>query len=228
MTIRIFVSAVLTASVFLSSQIQADAYSEYRENPSADTAFAYIHQVASHPRCGNCHGAVENGLHRPTVGDRRKIHPMNISFIHNLVLRAEGDGFVQIPDTAQPVNCRSCHHNSNGASPGMPPGAANDLMPGFVWHMPPVSMLLPADISPAMLCEKWLDPASNSFLAVRGGRDDMKTFEKEFVHHASDDPLVRWSWNPGPGRTPAPGTHADFVAAMKLWIRNGAACPDPS
>jgi len=68
----------------------------------------------------------------------------------------------------------------------------------------------------------------NSFLAQRGGRDDMKTFKKEFEHHVSDDPLVRWAWNPGPGRTPAPGTHAQFAKAMSVWINGGAPCPTES
>jgi hypothetical protein len=87
-------------------------------------------------------------------------------------------------------------------------------------------MIVPADISPQQLCENWLDPGKNSCLAFRGSRDDMKTFEKEFVHHVSDDPLIRWAWNPGPGRSPAPGTHQEFVTAMQLWIDQGAPCPN--
>jgi hypothetical protein len=53
----------------------------------------------------------------------------------------------------------------------------------------------------------------------------MDVFKKEFIHHVKDDPLVRWAWAPGPGRTPAPGTHLDFVKAMKLWIQEGVPCP---
>jgi len=91
-------------------------------------------------------------------------------------------------------------------------------MPGFVWHMPPPTMIIGSDMTPSKLCNNWLNPRLNSFLAQRGGRDDMKTFKKEFEHHVSDDPLVRWAWNPGPGRTPAPGTHAQFAKAMSVWI----------
>ena len=45
------------------------AYTAYKSQPNADTAFAYLFDVATSPRCVNCHGVVENGAHRPTVGD---------------------------------------------------------------------------------------------------------------------------------------------------------------
>ncbi|MNP45440.1 hypothetical protein D3C76_1393620 [compost metagenome] len=154
------------------------------------------------------------------------MHPMNISSANNLVLKVEGNKFIKAPNSTQPVNCGGCHLDANGTVIGMPPGAANDLMPGFVWHMPPPTMILSRDMTPQQLCDNWLDPAKNSFLAIRGGRDDLVTFEKEFVHHVRDDPLIRWAWEPGPGRTPAPGAHKDFVKAMQLWISKGAKCPD--
>lgn len=220
-----YLLAILSVFV-VSNTAFSDAYQDYKASPSGETAFEYLHQVATHPRCSNCHGVMDGGVHRPTVGDERRPHPMNISSANNLRLTVENHHFVQVPNSTQPVNCRSCHQNKNGASPGMPPGAANDLMPGFVWHMPPPTMIVPADISPTQLCANWLDPAKNSFLAFRGSRDDMKTFEKEFVHHVSDDPLIRWAWNPGPGRSPAPGTHQEFVTAMQLWIDQDAPCPN--
>lgn len=208
-----------------NSKIALTAYEKFSKKPNPDTAFAYLHQVATHPRCANCHGVEEDGLHRPTVGENREIHPMNISFLNNLQLRVEDGKFVQ-STSGQPVTCRGCHQDSNGKEPDMPPGAANDLMPGFVWHMPPITMKIDRDMSAEKLCEQWLNPASNSNLAYRGGRNDMKTFKKEFEHHVKDDPLVRWAWNPGPGRSSAPGSHDEFVAAMSLWIDGGAPCPN--
>jgi len=202
----------------------ADQYEEYQKAPSAESAFGYLYQVATHPRCANCHGVVENGVHRPTVGDQRVNHPMNISAANNMKLTVKDGRFVTQPG-GQAVNCRSCHQTENGEEAGMPPGAANDLMPGFIWHMPPVTMAIEKDLTPNALCENWLDPAKNSFLAYRGGRSDLKTFKKEFEHHVKDDPLVRWAWKPGMNRTPAPGSHAEFVQAMKTWIAAGAPCP---
>lgn len=213
--------------LLLSGQfVLADAFQDYVAAPTPEKAFAYLHQVTTHQRCVNCHGVIENGLQRPMVGDDSHIHPMNISSVHNLILKVEGKGFVESPNSNQPISCRGCHRDVNATAKGMPPGAANDLMPGFVWHMPPPTMILTKDMSPQTLCDNWLNPIKNSFLAQRGGRDDMVTFKKEFVHHVSDDPLVIWAWQPGPGRQPVPGSHDDFVRAMKLWIDAGAKCPD--
>jgi hypothetical protein len=39
------------------------------------------------------------------------------------------------------------------------------------------------------------------------------------------DTLVGWAWHPGAGRTPAPGTQAQFGALIDAWIASGAACP---
>lgn len=220
--VALLLAGLLAPSLALA---QSDPYRAFMKEPNQETAFSYLHQVATHPRCANCHGKVIDGAHRPTVGDDQRPHPMNISSTNNLRLMVEDHEFKEIPNTSAPVNCRNCHADKNGAQPGMPPGAANDLMPGFVWHMPPASMIIAEDLTPQQLCENWLDPAKNSFLAFRGGRDDLKTFEKEFVHHVRDDPLIRWSWQPGPGRTPAPGEHGDFVKAMQLWIDEGANCP---
>jgi len=207
------------------SAAHAAPYEDFTQAPSPENAFKYIHQVTTHPRCVNCHGVMKDGVQRPLVGDDSRLHPMNISAVHNLRLQVEGKKFVEIANSSQPVNCRSCHQNSNGTAPGMPPGAANNLMPGFIWHMPPPTMILSRTMTAAQLCEQLLDSKRNSFLAYRGGRNDMATFKKEFVHHVSDDPLVIWAWQPGPGRTAAPGTHQDLVAAMKLWIDAGAPCP---
>lgn len=208
-----------------ASQALANPYDAFKTRATPDTAFTYLHQVATHPRCANCHGVVSEGVHRPTVGDNRLNHQMNISFLNNFTLRVQDGKFVP-SGNLNPVNCRGCHQDKNGTDPGLPPGASNNLMPGFVWHMPPVTMKIERDLTPKQLCEAWLDPARNSNLAYRGGRNDMKTFKKEFEHHVKDDPLVRWAWEPGPGRTSAPGSHKEFVQAMTLWIDAGAPCPN--
>lgn len=215
---------IYLALCLLAFTLNADEYKTFKKNPSAENAFQYLFQVATHPRCANCHGVVEDGLHKPTVGDERISHHMNVSSLNNLRLLVKDGKFVQSGENS-PVNCRTCHQDKNGDEAGMPPGAANDLMPGFIWHMPPATMAISRDMTPEQLCNNWLNPATNSFLAFRGGRDDMKTFKKEFLHHVKDDPLVMWSWEPGPERTPAPGTHKDFANAMSIWIDGGAPCP---
>jgi hypothetical protein len=49
----------------------------------------------------------------------------------------------------------------------------------------------------------------------------------ELVHHMSEDDLVGWGWNPGRGRTSAPGTQKEFGELIKAWVESGAACPSP-
>jgi hypothetical protein len=47
----------------------------------------------------------------------------------------------------------------------------------------------------------------------------------EIVKHMAEDTLVGWGWNPGGGRTPVPGTQAEFGDLIKAWAANGAVCP---
>jgi hypothetical protein len=64
------------------------------------------------------------------------------------------------------------------------------------------------------ICEQIKDPARN-------GNMDMKAI----AHHMSEDSLVGTAWQPGAGRTPAPGTQTEFGALIQAWIESGAACP---
>jgi hypothetical protein len=48
----------------------------------------------------------------------------------------------------------------------------------------------------------------------------------DLVRHLAFDPLVQWAWQPGAGRTPPPGKHADFAALMAAWVEAGAHCPE--
>src|SRR5438309_363319 len=45
------------------------------------------------------------------------------------------------------------------------------------------------------------------------------------IRHLSEDSLVGWAWSPGLGRTPAPGTQAQFGDLAKAWVETGAQCP---
>ena len=57
-------------------------------------------------------------------------------------------------------------------------------------------------------------------LARNGGRD-----LPALLRHMSEDSLVGWAWSPGAGRTPAPGTQAEFGAVLRAWADSGAHCP---
>ena len=47
------------------------------------------------------------------------------------------------------------------------------------------------------------------------------------LKHVATGSLVKWAWAPGPGRTPAPGTNAEFAALLQAWADAGAHCPAP-
>ena len=107
------------------------------------------------------------------------------------------------------MECSTCHGPRNvtfadgkGSIPGHP-----------LWHLAPASMAWEGKTL-REICEQLKDRKRN------GG----KTLAEIHEHNASDT-LVGWGWNPGPGRTPAPGTQAQFGALTKAWIDSGAKCP---
>src|SRR5260221_588581 len=55
---------------------------------------------------------------------------------------------------------------------------------------------------------------------ANGGRD-----VAGILKHATSDSLVLWAWQPGPARTPAPGSNAEFGKLLAAWAETGAHCP---
>jgi hypothetical protein len=116
-----------------------------------------------------------------------------------LVVRgADGHG-------APGMECSTCHHDAN-FDPARVPGHPR-------WHLAPLSMAWEGR-SLSQICEQIKDPARN-------GNMDMGAI----AHHMSEDSLVGTAWHPGTGRSPAPGTQAEFGALIRAWIESGAACP---
>jgi hypothetical protein len=116
-----------------------------------------------------------------------------------LVVRGvDGHGAAGMP-------CTACHHAGN-FDPGRVPGHPD-------WRLAPATMAWQGR-SLAQICSQIKDRARN------GGRDLVA-----LIHHVSEDSLVGWAWAPGAGRTPAPGTQAQFGELMKAWAATGAFCP---
>ena len=69
------------------------------------------------------------------------------------------------------------------------------------------------DRTPAQLCAQLSDPRRN------GG----KTLA-QIQQHLAHDALVGWGWDPGHGRTAAPGSQAELGALFQAWIDSGAVC----
>ncbi len=104
------------------------------------------------------------------------------------------------------MRCSSCHGEAN-FDPGRMPGHP-------AWHLAPPEMAWEGK-TVAEICVQIRDPARN------GGRT-----LADLIEHIGDDTLVGWAWNPGVGRTPAPGTQEEAKALVKAWIDTGAACPN--
>jgi hypothetical protein len=106
------------------------------------------------------------------------------------------------------LHCFACHQTENSSFVHGPPGAAN-------WRLPPQKTPMAwKGLTAGELCRALKDRDRNGNRSL-----------EDLVSHM-DTSLVRWAWNPGPGRTVPPLSHEEFVARMKEWIKTGAACPE--
>lgn len=131
----------------------------------------------------------------PTQGDDMRPHEPP-------VVREAGMG-------AAGMECFTCHGAENvefASMQGSIPGAQP-------WHLPPESMGWQG-ATPAELCIQVKDPDRNGDRSL-----------EDLVEHNSTDHLVNWAWNPGEGRTPAPGDQATLGALTAAWVEAGAHCP---
>lgn len=106
------------------------------------------------------------------------------------------------------LHCFACHQTENAQFLHGPPGAPD-------WQMPPAKTPMAwKGLSTGELCRTLKDPAKNGNRSLQ-----------DLIPHM-DTSLVRWAWNPGPGRTVPPLTHDEFVSSLKDWIETGAVCPE--
>jgi len=132
------------------------------------------------------------------VGDRPTQTDSMRPHVPLVVRGTAGNGPPSLP-------CSTCHHAANYDAANVPghPG----------WRLAPESMGWQGR-SLGEICRQLKDPALN------GGRD-----LPALLKHVSEDGLVGWAWSPGMGRTPAPGTQAEFGKVVGAWIDSGAHCP---
>lgn len=103
------------------------------------------------------------------------------------------------------MRCPICHLAAN-FDPARMPG-------NEPWFMAPSEMVWEGKTL-SQLCLQIRDPERNGGLSLA-----------DLVHHIGDDRLVGWAWNPGIGRTPAPGTQHRAKALVQAWVDTGAVCP---
>jgi hypothetical protein len=198
---------VLTAAVALAVAIPAFAEVDITPPASATEAegldaWSRIYEVASHPRCANCHtGPSDRPMWSgPSYGTTRP-HGMNI--------RA-GDSRMGV----EYVPCQTCHTTKDedwGNANLMPHAAPRVAM---FWQLAPIE----ADWfgrSSIEICEQLRDPERN------GDRDMLALAE-----HLDHDLILHWAWEPGGGREPAPYSLQEHVNDILIWGTAGFPCPE--
>jgi hypothetical protein len=103
------------------------------------------------------------------------------------------------------MTCATCHGGAN-FDPARVPGDQH-------WALAPASMAWEGKTL-GEICGQLKD------LRRTGGRDIAA-----ILKHVTSDSLVLWAWQPGPGRTPAPGSNAEFAKLLSAWAESGAHCP---
>ena len=159
-------------------------------------AWARIFEVASHPRCANCHVGPSNTpmWSGPSYG-RTRVHGMNIN---------AGESRIG----AEFVPCATCHAYRDGANdtPHAAPQVAMD------WQLAPVEAEWFGKTS-AEICNQLRDPDRN------GGRDFL-----QIAGHLDHDLILHWAWSPGGGREAAPYSLQEHVDDVLAWGVAGYPC----
>ncbi len=162
-------------------------------------AWARVYEVASHPRCSNCHtGESDRPMWSgPSYGKTRP-HGMNI--------RAGASRM-----GVETVACQTCHSTSEHTQDTNHAAPRVDM----AWRLAPVE----ADWfgkSSHEICEQLRDPATN------GDRTIMQLAE-----HLDHDLILHWAWNPGPGREAAPYSLQEHINDLLAWGAADTPCPEP-
>jgi len=160
-----------------------------------------FYEVASHPRCVNCHVGADNipMWSGPSYGKTRP-HGMKINAGPSRV-------------GAETVPCTSCHttqaktNAKTNELPHSPPKVA------MAWALPPVEAAWFGKSS-AYICKQLKDPNRNGDRTI-----------KEVAGHLDHDLVLHWAWNPGGDRQPAPYSLQESMDFLMKWAAAGTPCP---
>lgn len=164
-------------------------------------AWNNIHTVLTHPRCLNCHVGADNVPHWGTTEVPDRIHGMAVNAGASRI-GAEG------------LSCTACHQTSTRPNtvPHAPPHTGMD------WRLAPVEFQW-TDRTSAEICAQMRDPNLN------GGRDAAGLID-HILHDAELSGFITWSFDPGAGRDPAPGSLQAHLEDMAVWTAAGMPCPE--
>ncbi len=161
-------------------------------------AWSRIYEVASHPRCSNCHVG-ESGIPMwsgPSYGKTRP-HGMNI---------AAGESRIG----AEFVTCATCHTRSTQGNTVAHAAPRVDMD----WQLAPAQADWFGRTSQE-ICSQLRDPERN------GGRT-----AQDIAEHLDHDLILHWAWDPGGGREPAPYSLQEHIADVMAWGMAGMPCPN--
>jgi hypothetical protein len=132
---------------------------------------------------------------RPLQGDLMRVHEPPVT-------RGKGG------HGAVAMECTTCHgmKNFDATEAISIPGHEN-------WHLAPIEMAWEGR-SLRDICAQLKDRRRNGGKSLR-----------QIVEHMAHDSLVGWGWQPGNGRTPAPGTQQQLGELIQAWVDAGAHCP---
>ncbi|KMW60087.1 putative Isoquinoline 1-oxidoreductase subunit [Candidatus Rhodobacter oscarellae] len=197
-------ACALVAGLLLAPAFAAD--DETVAYPAAGTvdgatgleAWSRIYEVASHPRCANCHTGESDVpmWSGPSYGDEPRQHGMRI--------RA-GESRIG----AEHLTCSTCHSYSE--IPQTVPHAAPRV--GASWQLAPAEAHWFGKSS-EFICAQLRDLERND------GRDYLA-----LADHIGHDVILHWAWSPGVGREPAPYSLAEHIMDIHLWGAAGQPCP---
>ncbi len=160
-------------------------------------AWDRIYEVASHPRCANCHvGASDVPMWSgPGYGRTRP---------HGMAVRA-GDSRIG----AETIPCRTCHVTSRTGGIDRPHAAPQVA---DAWRLAPPQAAW-FGRSSDQICAQLRDPA----------RTDGRT-ALQIAEHLGHDVILHWAWTPGSGREPAPYSLQEHVNDVLAWGVAGQPC----
>ncbi|SMX39469.1 hypothetical protein [Octadecabacter ascidiaceicola] len=201
MTTRLIVASLTIAASVVFAEVEISPPESATQAEGLD-AWSRIFDVASHPRCANCHtGPSDRPMWSgPTYGTTRP-HGMNIQ---------AGDSRMGV----EYLQCSTCHttKDTDWDNANLMPHAAPRVAMG--WALAPVEADWFGKTSDE-ICAQLRDPDLN------GGRDML-----EIAEHLNHDLILHWAWNPGGGREPAPYSLQEHVDDILIWGVAGMPCPE--
>jgi len=204
--------ALLTGAFLYTSSILTvhAADSDIKINPPAEgsvtaeqglEAWSRIFEVASHPRCANCHtGASDRPMWSGPAYGKTRPHGMNIRAGNSRI-------------GAEFLLCSTCHTTSKETSENDNNIAHAAPRVAMAWRLAPVE----ADWfgrSSLQICEQLSNPELN------GDRTML-----ELAEHLDHDLILHWAWNPGGGREAAPYSLQEHIDDILAWGVAGYPCP---